>query len=62
MTSVVEETYEGPRWEEGEIAVEFMTGLLDWLKDEKKLHRKYAYKVRQGWCPDSLGQGRGMVS
>ncbi|CAI8006991.1 Serine/threonine-protein phosphatase 5 [Geodia barretti] len=44
-TMVVEETYEGPRWEEGEMAVEFMTGLLDWLKDEKKLHRKYAYKI-----------------
>ena len=58
----MEETYEGPRWEEGEMAVEFMTGLLDWLKDEKKLHRKYAYKVRQGWCPDCLGQGRGIVS
>ncbi|CAI8014327.1 Serine/threonine-protein phosphatase 5, partial [Geodia barretti] len=44
-TMVVEETYEGPRWEEGEMAVEFMTGLLDWLKEEKKLHRKYAYKI-----------------
>ena len=47
MTSVVEESYEGPRWEEGDMTPEFMTRLLDWQKDEKKLHRKYAYKVSE---------------
>ena len=47
MTSGVEESYEGPRWEEGDMMPEFMTQLLDWQKDEKKLHRKYAYKVSQ---------------
>ena len=55
VTSVVEESYEGPRWEEGEITGEFMTQLLDWQREEKKLHRKYAYKVRTGGrCPDSV--------
>lgn len=46
MTTGVEESYSGPRWDEGELTAEFMDSLLEWLKDEKRLHRKYAYKVR----------------
>ena len=41
----MEEGYRGPRWDEGELRSEFMEELLQWFKDEKKLHRKYAYKV-----------------
>ena len=29
---------------------EFMKELLDWLKGEKKLHRKYAFKVGTQSC------------
>ena len=48
MTVGVEESYSGPRWDEGELTAEFMDSLLEWLKDEKRLHRKYAYKVGSG--------------
>ena len=47
MTPVVDESYSGPRWDNGELSAEFMSDLLEWLKEEKKLHRKYAYKVRR---------------
>ena len=59
----MEEGYSGPRWEEGELSSEFMSDLLQWLKDEKKLHRKYAYKVRgQGERGGERGRGRACVS
>lgn len=45
--AAVDGSYAGPRLEE-EISAEFMVALLDWLKDQKILHRKYAYKV--GGC------------
>ena len=54
----MEEGYSGPRWEEGELSSEFMSDLLQWLKDEKKLHRKYAYKVR-GRRRGEGGEGKG---
>ena len=61
----MEEGYSGPRWEEGELSSEFMSDLLQWLKDEKKLHRKYAYKVsgQERWRRgEREGQGeRGKV-
>ena len=40
----VDDSYQGPRLEE-DLTPEFMKELLDWQKKEKKLHRKYAYKV-----------------
>ena len=50
----MEESYCGPKWEEGELTPEFMSELLEWQRQEKKLHRKYAYKVR---CPDLFQDG-----
>ncbi|XP_062498876.1 serine/threonine-protein phosphatase 5-like, partial [Corticium candelabrum] len=40
----VEGSYDGPRLEEN-ITAEFMTDLLAFFKDQKRLHRKYAYKI-----------------
>lgn len=40
----MEGSYDGPRLEEN-ITAEFMTDLLAFFKDQKRLHRKYAYKV-----------------
>ena len=44
---MVDDKYAGPRLDE-EISVQFMEELLQHFKDQKKLHQKYAYKVR-GW-------------
>ena len=44
----MESDYSGPRWDEGELSAEFMNELLEWFRKEKRLHRKYAYKVREG--------------
>ncbi|XP_065194292.1 serine/threonine-protein phosphatase 5-like [Sycon ciliatum] len=41
---VVEPTYNGPRLEE-EISKEFMEQLSDWYKQQKVLHKKYAFKM-----------------
>ena len=40
----MDESYQGPRLE-GDLTPAFMKELLEWQKREKKLHRKYAYKV-----------------
>ena len=42
--AAVEDSYQGPRLD-GDITAEFMQDLLQWFKDEKRLHKKYAYKV-----------------
>ena len=42
--SEVEDKYDGPRLEE-DISAEFMEQLMEWLRDQKKLHKKYAFKV-----------------
>lgn len=42
--SEVEATYDGPVLED-DITLEFMKQLIETFKAEKKLHRKYAYKV-----------------
>jgi len=44
-TIVVENSYEGPRFEDRLPTEEFMTELLEWFKRQKVLHRKYAYKI-----------------
>ncbi len=44
MVTEVEEKYAGPRLD-GEITAEFMNELLQYLKDQKRLHKKYAFKV-----------------
>ena len=40
----MDDGYQGPRLED-DLTSEFMKELLEWLRKEKKLHRKYAYKV-----------------
>ena len=42
----MEEKYEGPRLEE-EISADFMQEMMDWLRNQKLLHKKYAFKVSQ---------------
>ncbi|RKO88807.1 Metallo-dependent phosphatase-like protein [Blyttiomyces helicus] len=42
---VVEPTYDGPRLPETGITLEFVTELLAHLRAQKKLHRKYTYKI-----------------
>ena len=40
----VEDSYNGPKLE-GDINPEFMKDLLKWFKEQKRLHKKYCYKV-----------------
>lgn len=43
-TGVDNKTYKGPQLE-SDITLEFMKEMLEWLKDQKILHNKYAYKI-----------------
>lgn len=43
--AAIENEYTGPVLEDGKVTVQFMKDLLKWYKEEKKLHRKYAYKI-----------------
>ena len=46
--TVIESDYSGPSLKDGKVVTEeFVTELLKFLKDQKKLHKKYAYEV----CP-----------
>lgn len=42
----IEDEYSGPKLEDGRVTVTFMKELMQWYKDQKKLHRKCAYQVR----------------
>ena len=42
----IEEDYKGPRFEDGGVTLSFVQDLMKTFKDQKKLHRKYAYQVR----------------
>ena len=44
ITIEVEDSYDGPKLEDN-ITPEFMKDLLKWFKEQKKLHKKYCYKV-----------------
>lgn len=37
--------YDGPRFDGDVPSEEFLSGMLDWFKDQKKLPAKYAYKI-----------------
>ncbi|XP_058061231.1 serine/threonine-protein phosphatase 5 [Anopheles bellator] len=37
--------YNGPKLEDGKVTLEFMKSLLDWYKNQNKLHKNYAYKI-----------------
>jgi len=41
----VESDYSGPQLVDGKISLEFMQSMMDTFKDQKKLHRKFAYKI-----------------
>lgn len=42
----IEDDYSGPKLENEEtVTLEFMKELMAWYKDQKKLHKKYAYKI-----------------
>ncbi|XP_047246719.1 serine/threonine-protein phosphatase 5 isoform X2 [Girardinichthys multiradiatus] len=41
----IEDDYVGPKLEDGEVTLEFMKDMMDWFKDQKKLHRKCAYQI-----------------
>lgn len=44
----IEDDYEGPKLDgEKTVTLEFMKELMQHYKDQKKLHKKYAYKVRK---------------
>ena len=40
----VEDSYDGPRLDD-DITADFMVQMMSWFKDQKLLHKKYAYKV-----------------
>lgn len=42
----IEDEYDGPKLENDVVTLEFMKALMEHYKDQKKLHKKYAYKVR----------------
>ena len=50
LSSAVEGSYSGPRLDGGEVTAEFMEETMRWFKDQKKLHRKFAYQVRVCVC------------
>lgn len=35
----------GPKLEDGKVTLKFMKEMMDWFKEQKKLHRKCAYQV-----------------
>ncbi|KAG7217598.1 hypothetical protein INR49_021284, partial [Caranx melampygus] len=41
----IEDDYVGPKLEDGKVTLKFMNEMMDWFKDQKKLHRKCAYQI-----------------
>nr|XP_008540866.1 PREDICTED: serine/threonine-protein phosphatase 5 [Equus przewalskii] len=53
----IEDEYSGPKLEDGRVTVAFMKELMQWYKDQKKLHRKCAYQTEKiTVCGDTHGQ------
>ncbi|XP_060557027.1 serine/threonine-protein phosphatase 5-like, partial [Ruditapes philippinarum] len=46
----IEDEYKGPRLENGNVTLSFVQELMDTFKDQKKLHRKYAYQILLNVC------------
>ncbi|CAG8671082.1 12365_t:CDS:10 [Acaulospora morrowiae] len=42
---VVEPSYDGPRIEDGKITKEFIEKAMEYFKNRKRIHRKYAYQI-----------------
>lgn len=45
--AAIEDEYSGPKLEDGKVTLAFMKELMQWYKEQKKLHRKCAYQVPQ---------------
>ena len=43
--TAIEDDYEGPQLDNGKVTEDFVKQLMDTFRDQKKLHRKYAYQV-----------------
>lgn len=41
----IEDDYKGPQLEDGKVTLKFMKDLMEHYKAQKRLHRKFAYKV-----------------
>ncbi|XP_031467227.1 serine/threonine-protein phosphatase 5-like [Phasianus colchicus] len=41
----IEDEYSGPKLDGGKVTLSFMKDLMQWYKDQKKLHRKFAYQI-----------------
>ncbi|GBP17933.1 hypothetical protein EVAR_7926_1 [Eumeta japonica] len=41
----IEDEYEGPALEDGKVNLKFIVDLMEHYKQQKKLHKKYAYKI-----------------
>jgi serine/threonine-protein phosphatase 5 len=41
----VEASYKGPVLEEGQVTAQFVDELTEWLKQERKLHKKFTYQI-----------------
>lgn len=41
----IEDEYTGPKLVDGKVTLQFMQELLEWYRNQNKLHRKYAYKI-----------------
>uniref|UniRef100_F7BJP0 Serine/threonine-protein phosphatase n=1 Tax=Ornithorhynchus anatinus TaxID=9258 RepID=F7BJP0_ORNAN len=53
----IEDEYSGPKLEDGKVTAGFMQELMQWYKEQKKLHRKCAYQTEQiTICGDTHGQ------
>lgn len=47
ILSAIEDEYKGPQLENGKVTLNFMKELMEFYKQEKKLHKKFAYKVNR---------------
>lgn len=45
LSPAIDDKYEGPALEDGKVTLKFVTDLMEYYKEQKKLHKKYAYKV-----------------
>lgn len=43
----IEDDYKGPQLENGKVTLKFMKELMEFYKQEKRLHKKFAYKVNR---------------
>ncbi|EDS32813.1 serine/threonine-protein phosphatase 5 [Culex quinquefasciatus] len=44
-SATIEADYEGPKLEDGKVTLDFMKHLMEWYKNEKKLHKNFAYRI-----------------